>query len=46
VIEVPVQRDLPYSDVAGTGWWDVPVPEYLTKARQRYERERREERLA
>jgi hypothetical protein len=26
------------------GWWDVPVPEYLTEQRARYERERAEER--
>ncbi|MBD3183457.1 thiamine pyrophosphate-binding protein [Candidatus Poribacteria bacterium] len=45
VIEVIVQRDFPYSGGKVAGWWDVPVPTYLTERRAKYERERSEEKL-
>ena len=46
VIEVMVNREYPYSGGLVTGWWDVPVPAYLKERRERYERERSEERLS
>jgi acetolactate synthase-1/2/3 large subunit len=42
VIEVMVERDYPLSGSPAVGWWDVPVPTYLTKQRARYEREKKE----
>ncbi len=44
VVEVMVERNYPLSGSPATGWWDVPVPTYLTERRERYERERAEER--
>ncbi len=44
VIEVAVHRRFPESGRAPVGWWDVPVPEYLTDRRQAYEQNRRRER--
>ncbi len=44
VIEVMVNREHAYSG-AVTGWWDVPVPAYLTERRKKYENERAEEKL-
>ena len=44
VVEVMVNRDFPHSGGLTAGWWDVPVPAYLTEQRARYERERAEER--
>ena len=44
VVEVMVERDYPLSGSPAVGWWDVPVPAYMIKKRQRYERERAEER--
>jgi acetolactate synthase-1/2/3 large subunit len=31
LIEVPVQREHPWSEGVFAGWWDVPVPAYLGK---------------
>ena len=45
VIEVMVNREFPYSGGKVTGWWDVPVPTYLTNKRKQYERERAKEKL-
>jgi acetolactate synthase-1/2/3 large subunit len=45
VIEVIVERDLPFSGGKVAGWWDVPVPTYLRERREKYERERAEEKL-
>ena len=45
VIEGPVNREYPVSGGLVTGWWDVPVPAYLKERREKYERERSEERL-
>jgi len=44
VVEVMVERNYPLSGSPATGWWDVPVPTYLAEQRERYERERAEER--
>ena len=44
VVEVMVNGEFPYSGGLTAGWWDVPVPAYLTERRARYERERAEER--
>ncbi len=43
VIEVMVERDYPLSGSPAVGWWDVPVPTYLSLQRARYEQERAEE---
>jgi acetolactate synthase-1/2/3 large subunit len=40
VIEVIVNREYPYSGSPAVGWWDVPIPTYLKKRRQKYEEER------
>jgi len=45
LIEVTVARDLPEGGLTKTGWWDVPIPEYLPERRAQYERERAEEQL-
>ncbi|HIE52259.1 MAG TPA: thiamine pyrophosphate-binding protein [Armatimonadetes bacterium] len=45
VIEVLVNKEFPYSGGEAVGWWDVPVPEYLTVLRQEYEQAQAEERL-
>jgi acetolactate synthase-1/2/3 large subunit len=44
VVEVLVERDYPLSGSPAVGWWDVPVPAYMEERRERYERERAEER--
>jgi acetolactate synthase-1/2/3 large subunit len=43
VVEVMVERNYPLSGSPAVGWWDVPVPTYLTGQRAQYERERAEE---
>ncbi|MBC7227934.1 MAG: thiamine pyrophosphate-binding protein [Thermoflexales bacterium] len=43
VIEVMVERTYPLSGSPAVGWWDVPVPAYMSQPRARYERERAEE---
>lgn len=43
VIEVMVAQDYPWSSGRVAGWWDVPVPTYLTERRAAYERARAEE---
>ena len=45
LIEVPVARGFENAGSTKTGWWDVPVPEYLPERRAQYERERAEEQL-
>jgi acetolactate synthase-1/2/3 large subunit len=42
LIEVLVDRELGRG-VTSTGWWDMPVPEYLKDRRAQYEAERKEE---
>jgi len=43
VIEVIVYREFPYSGSPAVGWWDVPVPAYMKKKRQKYEQEKKGE---
>ena len=45
VIEIEVQREYPYTGSPAMGWWDVPIPEYLTERRRKYEEEMKGERL-
>jgi acetolactate synthase-1/2/3 large subunit len=45
LIEVSVARGFDNAGSTKTGWWDVPVPEYLPERRAQYERERAEEQL-
>jgi acetolactate synthase I/II/III large subunit len=45
LIEVMVDRTYPYSGGYATGWWDVPVPAYLTERRAAYLAAREEEML-
>ncbi len=45
VIEVMVERNFPFSGGKVAGWWDVPVPTYLKEKREKYEKERSEEKL-
>ena len=42
LIEVIVDRELGRA-VTSTGWWDMPIPEYLPERRAAYEKERSEE---
>jgi acetolactate synthase-1/2/3 large subunit len=43
VVEVMVERSYPLSGSPAVGWWDVPVPTYLTAQRARYEGQKAEE---
>jgi acetolactate synthase I/II/III large subunit len=43
VIEVLTNRELPHAGLTATGWWDVPVPQYLAAARAEYDAARAEE---
>ena len=43
ILEVMVAQDHPWSGGVVAGWWDVPVPTYLTERRAAYERSRDEE---
>jgi acetolactate synthase-1/2/3 large subunit len=45
VIEIEVQREYPYTGSPAMGWWDVPIPEYLTERRKKYEQETKGEKL-
>ena len=45
LLEVMVNRTYPLSGTPATGWWDVPIPAYLTDRRKQYEEARREETL-
>jgi acetolactate synthase-1/2/3 large subunit len=45
VIEIKVQREYPYTGSPAAGWWDVPIPEYLTEKRKQYEEEIKGEKL-
>lgn len=45
VIEIMIDMTLGTSGGLAPGWWDVPVPEYLDKRREIYERERSDERV-
>ena len=43
LVEVSVARDFPNSGSTVVGWWDVPIPEYLTDRRAEYEKNHAEE---
>jgi acetolactate synthase-1/2/3 large subunit len=43
VIEVLVNREPPWCGLTATGWWDVPVPQYLEGKRAAYDKARAEE---
>jgi acetolactate synthase-1/2/3 large subunit len=43
ILEVMVAQDHPWSGGVVAGWWDVPIPTYLTERRAAYERSRNEE---
>ena len=45
VIEIEVQREWPHTGSPAVGWWDVPIPAYLTERRKKYEEEIKEEKL-
>ena len=45
VIEIEVQREFPYTGSPAVGWWDVPIPEYLTERRKKYKEEMKGEKL-
>jgi acetolactate synthase-1/2/3 large subunit len=45
LLEVTVAREGPMAGAVKTGWWDAPIPEYLTDRRRAYERERAEEQM-
>ncbi|TFF63519.1 MAG: thiamine pyrophosphate-binding protein, partial [Promethearchaeota archaeon] len=45
LIEILVNREFPYTGSPAVGWWDVPIPEYLTKRRKKYEQEKKGEKL-
>lgn len=36
LLEVMVSTEYPYSGGSATGWWDVPVPEYMAQKREAY----------
>jgi acetolactate synthase I/II/III large subunit len=46
LIEVMVNREYPYSGGYATGWWDVPIPAYLSDRRTDYLTARNEEVLS
>ncbi len=45
LLEIIVNRQYPWSGGKATGWWDVPVPEYLKDIRSEYTEARSEEEL-
>lgn len=45
LIEIKVQREYPFTGSPAVGWWDVPIPEYLTERRKKYEEEIKGEKL-
>jgi acetolactate synthase-1/2/3 large subunit len=44
-VHVDVSREHPDSGGAAFGWWDVPIPEYMTEKRAVYEAAIKEERV-
>ncbi len=46
VVECVTSSEFPYDGSPAVGWWDVPMPAYLTERRKQYEAERDEEYLA
>ncbi len=45
VIEILVNRNFPFTGSPAYGWWDVPIPDYLTERRKKYEEEIKGEKL-
>jgi len=45
VIEILVNRNFPFTGSPACGWWDVPIPNYLTERRMKYEEEIKGEKL-
>jgi acetolactate synthase-1/2/3 large subunit len=45
VVEIEVQREYLYTGSPAVGWWDVPIPEYLTERKKKYEEESKGEKL-
>ena len=45
VIEILVNRSFPFSGSLTAGFWDVPIPDYLTERRMKYEEEIKGEKL-
>jgi len=45
LIEILVNREFPYTGSPAVGWWDVPIPEYLEKQRNKYEEDIKKEKL-
>lgn len=45
VLHVNVWRDRPLSGSPAMGWWDVPIPAYLKKKRENYEKGKKQEKL-
>lgn len=43
LLEVEVCRDYPYTGGEAFGWWDMPVPTYISEKRAAFEQGRREE---
>jgi hypothetical protein len=46
VVECITSSEFPYDGSPAVGWWDVPIPAYLSDKRKKYEAERGEEYLA
>jgi acetolactate synthase-1/2/3 large subunit len=44
-IEVDVYREYPQSGGEAFGWWDVPIPCYLSGAKNNYDRSKKEEQI-
>ncbi|WP_276358207.1 thiamine pyrophosphate-binding protein [Cohnella caldifontis] len=45
LIEITVNREFPYSGGEATGWWDVPIPTYMSERRKSYESGKAKENL-
>ncbi|MFW9782012.1 MAG: thiamine pyrophosphate-dependent enzyme, partial [Candidatus Heimdallarchaeota archaeon] len=45
VLEILVNRTYPFTGSPAVGWWDVPIPDYLTDKRKKYEEEIKGEKL-
>jgi acetolactate synthase-1/2/3 large subunit len=43
VIEILVNRDPKFTGSPAWGWWDVPIPTYLSEQRKKYEQAKKEE---
>ena len=46
VVEIIVNRDPKYSGSPAWGWWDVPIPAYMTKKREKYLEQKKGEDLS